>query len=221
VVSHGRRESANKVRDAVQSVFPNDPPSAAHVRHWCNTQHYFLGREPEFLPPIFIDSFHLRPQTLLAEGVLIQVRTFLILKVHRRFSARHATPVLMLDKMCLSCLLMGSGARPSTQRAKSRLKGWTYNSFLVRMLQTLPSHVHAHCPNHVHYTSRAGELAVTSQYARATSTVCQQPCRCVSNPETRCSNRIHHPGGSPVKQSGQMVCIGCWQCRYLKIEVRR
>jgi hypothetical protein len=32
---------------------------------WCNTQHYFLGREPEFFKAtqIFIDSFHLHTNT--------------------------------------------------------------------------------------------------------------------------------------------------------------
>jgi hypothetical protein len=44
------------------------------------------------------------------------------------------------------------------------------------------SHVHAHCPNHVREASRAGHSAVTLQYACATSTVCQQPCRCAEQP---------------------------------------
>jgi hypothetical protein len=50
---------------------------------WCNTQHYFLGREPEFFKAtqIFIDSFHSSHKHCSRAGVRHKY-ALLILKVH-------------------------------------------------------------------------------------------------------------------------------------------
>jgi hypothetical protein len=94
-------ESANSLRDAVHPL-PNDPICGS-CTNGCNTQHYFLGREPEFFKgtQIFIDSFH-SDQTLLADCTT-QVRTFdLEGALYRVHGAR--TPVCCLIRCVLGLL---------------------------------------------------------------------------------------------------------------------